>query len=412
MDLWLLFLCALGVAVRAAIFYSPLSGAISERVELSTPQTAWRRVVEALTLLDLGVSPYEGDTFHEVVDITTTVILYLSAKKTALHLWEKQKSRKWSVDVSAILLRPKSLHWLPLHVAAAYLLNPLTIATCVARSTCALHNLLLALLMLATQNNSIILSAVFLALASYESLYPVVLLLPVILQLAQKEVKGKLTLRNPYLLCFILEYTVVFLGCLSVLLMLSYSLLYSSDFIPAVYGFILSVPDLTPNVGLFWYFFTEVFEHFRLFFICIFQLNAFIYTLPLIIVLSDHPQFLMFIQIALLAVFKSYPNLGDVAFYLALLPTWAHLNRYLRNSFLVLCLLLSCGVLFPILWHLWVFSGSANANFYYAATLAFSTAQILLISDYLYAFRRREFHLKHGIEIKTEDGRKMMVELK
>lgn len=43
----------------------------------------------------------------------------------------------------------------------------------------------------------------------------------------------------------------------------------------------LTVPDLTPNIGLFWYFFTEAFEHFRIFFLCVFQINAFIYVLPL-----------------------------------------------------------------------------------------------------------------------------------
>jgi hypothetical protein len=31
------------------------------------------------------------------------------------------------------------------------------------------------------------------------------------------------------------------------------------------------VPDLTPNVGLFWYFFMEIFDHFKSFFLFIFQ---------------------------------------------------------------------------------------------------------------------------------------------
>ena len=48
----------------------------------------------------------------------------------------------------------------------------------------------------------------------------------------------------------------------------------------------LSVPDLTPNIGLFWYFFAEMFEHFRLFFICVFQINVFFYTIPLSIKLK------------------------------------------------------------------------------------------------------------------------------
>ena len=52
-------------------------------------------------------------------------------------------------------------------------------------------------------------------------------------------------------------------------------------FLKSTYGFILTVPDLTPNMGVFWYFFTEMFEHFRLFFICVFQINAFIYAVPL-----------------------------------------------------------------------------------------------------------------------------------
>ena len=43
----------------------------------------------------------------------------------------------------------------------------------------------------------------------------------------------------------------------------------------------LTVPDQTPNLGLFWYFFTETFEHFRIFFLCVFQINAFVYILPL-----------------------------------------------------------------------------------------------------------------------------------
>ena len=45
--------------------------------------------------------------------------------------------------------------------------------------------------------------------------------------------------------------------------------------------FRLSVPDLSPNLGVFWYFFTEMFEHFRSFFICVFQIHAFLYTVPL-----------------------------------------------------------------------------------------------------------------------------------
>ena len=66
----------------------------------------------------------------------------------------------------------------------------------------------------------------------------------------------------------------------------------------------LTVPDFTPNVGLFWYFFTEMFEHFRLFFLCVFQMNMFIHCIPLTIkfrYISNHvfttaPAVIFFIQ--------------------------------------------------------------------------------------------------------------------
>ena len=114
----------------------------------------------------------------------------------------------------------------------------------------------------------------------------------------------------------------------------------------------LSVPDQSPNLGLFWYFFTETFEHFRVFFLCIFQINAFIYVLPLTIrfryanpvtiklkrtsLYSNHPVFLSYILLSLMALFKSYPVIGDLTVPLALLPLWSHTFRcMLWNLFLV-----------------------------------------------------------------------------
>jgi len=38
----------------------------------------------------------------------------------------------------------------------------------------------------------------------------------------------------------------------------------------------LTLPDLTPNPGLWWYFFTEMFDHFRPFFLMVFSVG-FIY---------------------------------------------------------------------------------------------------------------------------------------
>lgn len=43
--------------------------------------------------------------------------------------------------------------------------------------------------------------------------------------------------------------------------------------------------------------------------------------------LREHPVFLIFMQLAVISIFKSYPTVGDIALYLAFLPVWSHLHR-------------------------------------------------------------------------------------
>ncbi|XP_031228263.1 phosphatidylinositol glycan anchor biosynthesis class U protein isoform X2 [Mastomys coucha] len=382
------------VTVRAALFRSNLAEFISERVEVVSPLSSWKRVVEGLALLDLGVSPYSGAVFHE-----------FKKQKLLLEL------DLYAPDVAELIRTPMEMRYIPLKVALFYLLNPYTILSCVAKSTCAINNTLIAFFILTTIKGSVFLSAIFLALATYQSLYPITLFAPGLLYLLQRQyIPVKVQSKDFWI--FTWEYALMYAGSLVVTVCLSFFLLSSWDFIPAVYGFILSVPDLTPNIGLFWYFFAEMFEHFSLFFVCVFQINVFFYTVPLAIKLKEHPIFFMFIQIAIISIFKSYPTVGDVALYMAFFPVWNHLYRFLRNIFVLACIIIVCSLLFPVLWHLWIYAGSANSNFFYAITLTFNVGQILLISDYFYAFLRREYYLTHGLYLTAKDGTEAMLVLK
>lgn len=66
--------------------------------------------------------------------------------------------------------------------------------------------------------------------------------------------------------------------------------------------------------------------------------------------------------------------------------------------------MLVTSVLSPILWHLWIYTGSANANFFFATTLAFATAQIFLLTDVLFAQAKYDYHLKNGTDL-TVNGK-------
>ena len=49
---------------------------------------------------------------------------------------------------------------------------------------------------------------------------------------------------------------------------------------------------------------------------------------------SDHPLFLAYILLSMMALFKSYPSIGDLALPLSLLPLWSHTFRCERTLYI------------------------------------------------------------------------------
>lgn len=59
-----------------------------------------------------------------------------------------------------------------------------------------------------------------------------------------------------------------------------------------------------------------------------------------------------------------------------------------RPLFLV-CLMMYSLCLLPTFHHLWLYSGSGNANFFYASTLVWTVSQILVLVETLSAYGKR-----------------------
>jgi len=141
------------------------------------------------------------------------------------------------------------------------------------------------------------------ALAAYETMYPVMLIVPAALLLADREIRD--ANMPSYMAAFSIVQTLIcFCSALTLLLFVSNYVDNSWQFLRCTYGFLLSVSDLAPNIGIFWYFFTEVFDHFRTFFVYVFQIHGFIYVAPMTIRLRKHPLFLAYSLLALSAVFR------------------------------------------------------------------------------------------------------------
>ncbi|KAJ3392779.1 hypothetical protein HDU84_003517 [Entophlyctis sp. JEL0112] len=405
-------LAAAGIGLRVVLMQqSAIADAVAARVEVSTPVTAFKRMQEGVFLFRNNVDPYDGGLFHQapfllalfhavderamkiifiLVDVLISVLL-LGIARTRAAQFEKQtwvESSKTSGGKSNDPTIPSDAPLDPKFVAAAYLVNPLSILTCLARSTLVFNSLAVVAAVFAATRGSRVASMFFLSFAAYLSVYPVMLILPFGLLIAQAKKLDPLQ--------SIFSCSVFFAACLMAWLGLSNLLMGSWNFVANTYGVILLVPDLTPNIGLWWYIFIEMFDQFRLFFLIVFQVFVFAFSVPLTLKFNEHPMFLVGLFLIIIAAFKSYPSVGDVALYIPFVLMYQELFKYMKRLYVIVNLGAYSLVLLPLFYNLWIYAGSGNANFFYAITLVVGMGQVLLISDYVGGMVRREWERVGG----------------
>ncbi|EGC39428.1 hypothetical protein DICPUDRAFT_147853 [Dictyostelium purpureum] len=410
------------IIIRLVLFYQGFDHLFSNRNEIATPLTSFKRLIEGIHLRELGLSPYAGSVYHQPplvlllflpilkmnefiqFNITSSQLFFVLVDcLIAVSLREITKS------VSKVLpneMKPLSKDSiLPNLTAALYLFNPFTLFTCVGMSTIILTNLAIVLSLYFSLKGKLFLSVFSVSMSAYLGIYPIILIFPVAFILKQHyfpDVNSKPVADNqlsyeqsqnisnllkksekPMVLLFYFRISILFFFSISSLFYLSYTFLNSWEFLEKSYKFTFLVEDLTPNIGLFWYYFIEVFDHFRNLFLFIFQYHVFIYTIPLAIRLKHHPLFYFWTLCAIIATFKSYPALGDTALHISLLPLLYEPLKGVKYSFIVIVVAIFVTVLAPILWQMWIIQGTGNANFYYTINLVFTISQVLLIIDAL-----------------------------
>ncbi|KPM04530.1 phosphatidylinositol glycan anchor biosynthesis class U protein-like protein [Sarcoptes scabiei] len=343
-----------GVLLRCSLRFSVYHQMIAKRVEVSSPFNAWIRAKEGVFLLNIGIDPYDGNTFHEsplflhfyrflieileeyqlffvfvLADILTALVfskVVLKQSKSIVAIDARRLKLKDSNDPTCanLLIKPESTSSNAESIIWIYLLCPYAILPCVAQSTSVFTNLLVAMIFLAATNNHRHLSLFLLSLITLNTFY-LILLLPSICLILEHNTQHRNSDRKFRSIIYSL-----FIFIISLISLIGISILFekgSLKFIDSVYVFRWTVSDLTPNIGVFWYFFSEIFDHFRSFFIWIFQINFFIYIIPLTMRLKENPYFLSFITLVNHSIFKPYPTVSDLILFLCLLPQWSHLFR-------------------------------------------------------------------------------------
>lgn len=397
-----LFYAFLGFLVRivvTATFKEP----IRQSFEVSTPVNNWKRAYEAVHLWKSGLDPYSGNIFHEypislqfykilityfnidLVFIGTDIITAILLQQSTLnqHVLYGQDKEEASIKGFRVLF--------------VYLFSPLTILSCTGNSTAIFTNFLVAVInFILPMKPFRALTCVLCALLACNNIHYSTLIIPIFLCLEYCSFKkyradkadqdGSTYYQSRDFWASMWSSAIISSATLVTLIATSYFLMGNSwTFAKATYLFVLKIQDLTPNIGMFWYFFTEMFEHFLAFFTWIVQINAFIHVVPLSVCLRDNPFFALYIMILTSTIFQPYPSLSNIGIITSLLPQWSDLFPHMKRGLFISCAAVTCLSLMPLFWYLWIMMGTANSNFYFGATLGLNVAMIFLMVDLLNA---------------------------
>lgn len=449
--------CVLAILLRYFLFFAGAPSYVEEQLTLTTPVTSFLRLKEGLFLLDGGTSPYAGGTCHHppllllilfplrhspalvhftlvvAIDVAIALLLrllavkFLAAKARAGRSWmeasiarpptkddkgELKGALPLSLDVAPENFEAVS----PAFVGLSYLFNPFVIFSCLAFSLQNIHHLAVCAAIALAGCGRGGPAAAMLAVALYVCPWtPIVLVLPVAYLAYERGLastgedasaeasaysRSKDSLVGDW--CFV-KYLVFF----SVGVVLLFGCLLGASvaamegqlhFLQAAFLSVLSVQDLTPNVGLFWYIFIEVFDRYRMLFLIAFHAHVLFYAVPLHLRLGCHRPIGPWLQCAaavgILTIFKPYPTAGDYGLMLSMLLIHFELIRECEKAFAFLLSGLLFGlVMFPTMTLVWLGRNAGNANFAYNMTLVVTVFASLLLSEWIKAgmrLRRRQ----------------------
>ena len=209
-----------------------------------------------------------------------------------------------------------------------------------------------------------------------------------------------------------ISFGVLFLLCFFTLLLIpvAYSLTFRETVQATMRRWTIwyaSSPDLTPTVGLYWYFFTEVFPSFQRYFLLVFHVHPFVYQMPLMRTFAHRSNVAAHALVMVYSVLRPFPSLADLSMILSLILTHPLLVRRLRKMFAVAVGISISLALMPVMWHLWIYPGSANANYYYNQTLVYNFFVAMLVLEWIAAAVRREKVLKKFANVDESEKKKV-----
>ena len=453
------------LAARVLLVHFGWHAPLASRIELSSPVDSLARLREGAVLVDMDMSPYEGSMLHVpplvllvfapflyVADalgaskalyasfvrsapfvsldaLVAAAIFAVAASVAEVAIDADATAKRRDLGRGAVTVAPPTRA--PSFAACAYLLNPMSVASCVAGSTSALGTACVATAAAAAckkKPEPLVAGACLATLlfVSSDARVPFLLLYPIATLArdgaagdagvprrteatspedkdedgAERRARGRRRFRATFGGFFA---TVALLGVVSSIAYADVGVTFA-QWTRATYGFTFAVEDLTPNLGAHWYIFAEMFAHVRGFFLFVFHAFPVFLSVPVLVRYGHaRPIFAIGIVLALSVALGPYPTWGNVAGYLAFAPVFARETSPSgtgaggetpsgspRIGFAVSAASVLTATLTPIFWHLWIETRVANANFLFAVTLAHFAAQSVLIVSWIGAAVNRD----------------------
>ncbi|ETV83372.1 hypothetical protein, variant 1 [Aphanomyces astaci] len=372
--------CA-GAALRVGLFACGLDAFAQNRLEYVTPLNSLLRLQEGHFLYKAGVNPYAGDTFHQpplvlaVYTLLDALTVFHISLRTCLIGWtifmdvvialgfasmcraflssqgeqQCERSKIWlnHPPVSS-LLAPEML---PATTAAMFLFNPYSVISSLALSTSLVTYASIVWSFSFAVQGLLVHAIVLLALATYLSVYPVVLVVPVLLMIHQARSAASFSTPD--------QPTRVPLPRV---------LLSIGLFLTSVGGF----------VGVSFVYMGRTWDFLRA---------------------TARPLAFACVLLALVSIFQPYPSLGDIGFALPCFLLHPSSIIGMPTKFVLAAGLGVATVLLPVMGFLWLYPGSGNANFFYNQTLVFQYFYLRGIGQFLAATLRRDKQLDEHVKL-------------
>uniref|UniRef100_A0A0D9VJN7 GPI transamidase subunit PIG-U n=1 Tax=Leersia perrieri TaxID=77586 RepID=A0A0D9VJN7_9ORYZ len=383
---WSMAAAAVGFRLVLVLFGGDLH--LASRPEVSTPLTSIRRrsMYHGSPLLLSVLGPLTNKSLIFVaVDFIAAMLIRATGRKLQI---ARNRSLK-SLDLTEAVSNSVNVSAGDI-ASLIYLWNPWAIVTCVGSCTSPVENLMVVIIIYGACSRLAPLAAFGYVMATHLSLYPAILIVPIILLLGygpDTPPTKVFRLKNSNASKTDVSYDEkssssrdvrqfswkpVLHFTLWLLFWSSYVLLLSSIILNKVGG----LQEMFKK-----YFFAEVFDFFRSFFLIVFNMNIIFMVLPLAIRLKHRPCFLAFVYTGIVAMLKSYPSVGDSALYLGLLGLFANELAEMHFTFFLFFGYIGVSLLSPVMHNLWIWRGTGNANFYFATGLAYTCLQTVLVIE-------------------------------